>query len=252
MNSSSHLAEILSISDLVKMAEPLSIASGIAGVITLSSAIATAGYKFTSSVKSAPEELKGLVDETKYLSTLLSQLGHFQVSHPVSSNVGFIKLLEDNILSDIQTSLHEVGRQLKLQEKLQERHSKRIIGSVLWPLKRNDIVKIRERITRLCAIIHTSITSDGFSRLASIEAAQNESLETQKEVVWHVQQSEQEKILCWLSILDHVHKQQATALLRRPSTFDWFFQERTFLDWKSNSKILWLSAPSGAGKTVLL
>lgn len=69
------------------MAEPLSIASGVAGIITLSNAVVAAGYSYFNSVRSAPEDLKDLVREIALLNMLISwskQEPRYRLSRQVS------------------------------------------------------------------------------------------------------------------------------------------------------------------------
>ena len=62
------------------MADPVSAASGITALITLSTAVLAAGFKYLHSVLSAPEEFKSLVQETASLNGVLSQLNSHALS----------------------------------------------------------------------------------------------------------------------------------------------------------------------------
>jgi hypothetical protein len=66
------------------MADPLSIAAGVAGLLTLSSAIVETGFHFINSEGLASKELAELVKEIAYLNGLLLQIVFFQSARSAS------------------------------------------------------------------------------------------------------------------------------------------------------------------------
>lgn len=90
------------------MAEPLSIASGIAGLITLSTAVLAAGYEYLNSVSRAPEEFKGLVSEIACLNTVLSQVISFCLSDQIAPRTVAHMLKQEDVLQDCEQILHKI------------------------------------------------------------------------------------------------------------------------------------------------
>jgi hypothetical protein len=90
------------------MAEPLSIASGVAGLIALSSAVVAAGYKYFSSVRSAPEELKELVRVITLLHTLVSQLVAQSLSARHRPHSTLVALADQDTFQDCYQTLKSV------------------------------------------------------------------------------------------------------------------------------------------------
>jgi IS30 family transposase len=90
------------------MAEPLSIASGIAGIITLSTAVLTAGYKYLNSVSTAPEEFKSLVRETASLNAVLSQLISHSLSEQIVPQIVSHTLVQQDVLQDCKQTLYNI------------------------------------------------------------------------------------------------------------------------------------------------
>jgi hypothetical protein len=126
------------------MAEFVSIASGIAGLITLSTAVLAARYEFISTVSSASEDFKGLVRETAYLSTLLSQLISHSLSEQAVSQIASHTLIRQGVLQDCENVLRNIQ---SLICDCEYRNS--TMNALLWPLKQKEIVKNRERLSRL-------------------------------------------------------------------------------------------------------
>lgn len=231
------------------MADPLSIASGIAGLLTLSSAVVGVGYRFIHGVASAPREFAELIREIAYLNSLVSQIVSFQFERPTILDNGS---LEQSIVSDCEAALKDVQRLLQTLEKKQTSNSGRILGSLSWPIKEKDITRSRERINRLCTTIQSSISIESASKISSMELKIEETLKLTTDLRRRDHGTQDRKILDWLSTLNPTRKQAATTQLHRSRTYDWFFSEPVFLDWITDFNTLWLNAPPGAGKTVLL
>src|SRR4051812_480840 len=87
------------------MADPLSIASGIAGLITLSTAVLAAGYKYVNSVSSAPENFRSLICETASLSALLSQLISYSLSGDSIQRISSLGSLQQDLVQDCWKTL---------------------------------------------------------------------------------------------------------------------------------------------------
>ncbi|CAI6281679.1 unnamed protein product [Periconia digitata] len=230
------------------MADPLSIASGVAGILTLSSAVVGAGYRFIHSVSSAPREFAELIREVAYLNSLVSQIVSFQVGRAPILDDGS---MAQSIVSDCEAALDDVQQLLRIFEKKQTSTSGRVLGPISWPFKEKDITKCRERINRLCATIQNSISIESASKINSVEVKMEESLKLSTAIGRRVHSSQDMKILDWLSTSNPTRKQAATTQLHRLGTYDWFFNEPVFTDWVTISRLLWLNAPPGAGKTVL-
>lgn len=234
------------------MAEPLSIASGIAGIITLSSAVVATGYKYLDSVSSAPEELKDLICEIASINSLLSQL----ISHSVSQNLGlqdaFDALAQQNVLRDCEETLYKVQSLLHDCELTTGKRHRKALNVLFWPLKQKEIIKNRDRLSRLCTSLHTAISIDNASALKRIEKKREGDAEVTRYIAQDSHDIQVQKVLAWLSSVNPIGKHTATAILQQPGTYDWFLREQVFLDWMNHGDFLWLHGPSGTGKTVLM
>ena len=234
------------------MADPLSIAFGITNLATLSTNVLAAGYRYLSSVSSAPEEFKGLLRETAALSAVLSQLISHSLSERPVNQIGSQTLVQQEILQDCEETLLNVQSLISDCELVGKNGKKNPVNAVLWPLKKDKIIKNRERLCRLCASLHTSISIESASTLRHLKQDQEWSNAAIGELTLNAHGFQEQKILEWLSTLDSTAKHTATMLLKQPGTDEWFLRERSVLDWLDHGKLLWVHASSGRGKTVLM
>jgi hypothetical protein len=236
----------------LKMAEPLSIASGIAGLVTLSTAVLAAGYKYVNSVSSAPEDFKSLVRETASLSVVLSQLISHSVMEETVQQFGSHTLVQQDLLQDCETTLHKIQSLIRDCELVGGHRGKNAMNTLLWPLKKKEIIKNRERLSRLCVSLHTTISIRNASSLRALEHEQKRGSVVIGELARNADEHQEQKLLDWLSSLDATTKQKATTLMKQPGTDEWFLKEQTVIDWLNYGKLFWLNGASGTGKTVLM
>ena len=234
------------------MADPLSIAFGITNLATLSTAVLAAGYKYLSTVSSAPEELQGLLLETAALSAVLSQLDSHSLSEKLVNQISSQTLVQQEILRECRENLLNIQSLISDCELVGRNGRKNPVNALLWPLKKDKIIKNRERLCRLCASLHTSISIESASTLRHLKQDQEWGNAAIGELTLNAHGFREQKILEWLSTLDSTAKHTATTILKQPGTDEWFLRERSFLDWLDRGKLLWVHASSGRGKTVLM
>ena len=234
------------------MADPLSITCGITGLITLSATVFAAGYKYLNSVSSAPEEFRSLIRETASLSAVLSQLGSHCLSEQTAHQTDSHMLIQEDVLKDCEETLHNIQSLIRDCELAGRNGKKNAVNALLWPLKKDKIIKNRDRLCRLCASLHTSISVESASTLRSIKQDQQWGNEAVRELSLNADGIQEQKVLEWLSTLDPAAKHAATTLLKQPGTDEWFLRERSVLNWLNHGSLFWAHASSGRGKTVLM
>jgi hypothetical protein len=234
------------------MANALSIASGIAGLITLSSSIVVAGYKYADSMSSAPDDLKSLLRETASLNSVLSQLLSHCMSDEPAKATAYYKLVQQNIFRECEQTLEDAQSLLRDCELASTQNGTNIVQTLLWPRKQKAIIKSRDCLNRLCASLHTAVTLKNTNTLRVLEHRQNQSNEFIMELVRDARDMEEKKILDWLSTLDGTVKHNAITILKHPGTYEWFLKEKSVLDWLDTGTLLWMHGASGVGKTVLV
>ena len=234
------------------MAEPISMASGVAGLVTLSAAVLTAGYKYLSSVSSAPEDFKGLIRETASLNTVLAQLISYSLYERKEQHNGCDIHLQLDVLRDCEETLRNVQTLIYDCEVVSSSGRKNAVNALLWPLKKRDIVKNRERLERLCANLQIGLSVETAVTVRTIETGQRRGNEAIDRVAQISIDTQERRILEWLSSLVPTVKHTNAMLSKQPGTNEWLFLDQIFLEWLDHGKTLWLSGGSGTGKTVLM
>lgn len=234
------------------MAEPLSIASGVAGIITLSSAVVAASYKYFSSVRSAPEDLKKLVREISLLNTLILQFVTQSLDTAQAPRKALDALVDQAVFEDCFATLKAVQKHLDNSQPVQGSTSKNALRVLIWPLKKDDIAKSRERVGRFCDLLTTACVLDNTQSINRLENLQHTNLKQTTAVLTIAPSIEERKMLDWLSILDPRPKHAATKDLQRPGTSDRLLRKDVVTDCVNLGGFLWLTGSSGTGKTVLV
>ena len=225
--------------------DPVSLATGITGLITLSTAVVTEGCKYLKSVSAAPKEFRDLVRETASLSAVLSQIVPQSLTEGTADGYRGVRV---ELLKDCEDTLRNV------QSVVDECASVGQTGAnaLLWPRRKTKIVKNREPLSRLCATLHAAVSLEGVVTLRMLEREQRYSSEFIKTLTQHVDETQSQKILDWLSVYDPATKHKTTSASRHPNTYEWILKEPVLLQWLDQGSLLWLRGSSGTGKTVAM
>jgi hypothetical protein len=235
------------------MTDPISAASGIAGLITLAGATISKCYTYGCAVSGAPKEMKSLVDETTNLSGLLIGLQGLITAErvPVSQQTNLMKSIEDCqfTLREILDALEET-RQDSTRQKLGK-----TVKRLLWPLKREQTLALVQRLERQrnnLALALSTDTAAGINETQIILADMQISLETDRMEKRAREIAEQKrKVLQWLSSVDYEAKHKGASELQHPGTGSWLLENRDLQCWiAGETPFLWIYGIPGSGKTV--
>lgn len=115
------------------MTDPLSVASGIAGLISLAGFAIGQCYRYGCGVSNAPEESKRLVSEVTGLSGIL-----VGVQGIIKSNPSPGPDLE-HVLDDCKSILQRLTTKLQKHDPAKPKSSaSRIVNRMLWPLRKGE------------------------------------------------------------------------------------------------------------------
>ena len=254
--------------------DPFSLAVGIASLVGLAAQTIDITKTYVHEAKHGKESAEQFLQELDVLHFNLSRLDAF-LKHDVSKT----QLFEDT--SVLVSSTHACRNKLTaLHDKVfKARHMRGSSLRVLtWPL---DVKENREAIGELrafaqwiqfslsingCALLSKTSAEvlevlrgqlDSFQvlqkiddRMLSIELSSREQAETLKETRL---KKEREKILNWISTLDHKKEHQDIRKPRVDGTGQWFLRQNDFSAWRdaSASRVLWCHGIQGSGKTIL-
>ena len=202
------------------MADAISIASGIAGLVTLSAAVLAAGYRYVSSVSSASQDFRNLIRETASINAVLSQLVSHSLENQGGQRLDYCNLPQQDVLEDCEETLCNVQSLIRDCELVSRRGGKNVMNTLLWPIKKRDIVKHHERLSRLCASLHMLVSVGSADTLRTLVSGQRSGNEVVEELALNASIAQEQKILEWLSSLDHTAKHTTTMLLKQPGTHE--------------------------------
>ena len=139
------------------MTDPLSIASGIAGLVSLAGFAIGQCYRYGCGVSNAPEESKRLVSEVTGLSGVLVGIQGIVKSNP-SPGPDL-----EHVLDDCRSILQRLTIQLQNHDPLKSKSStSRIVNRILWPLRKGEtedlIVALQRQKSSLSLTLDTLST----------------------------------------------------------------------------------------------
>ena len=156
------------------MADPLSIASGVAGLLTLAAALVQTGSEYTSSVRNCPNEVQQLVAEVSILTAVLGQLSALAARcsverDPPPKNGDLDRLrhvMTPLAIEQSKALFQEIERILgKYREVVEESSTsggqlKKTLKAVVWPLKGKEVEKALVKLRELRNNFTTAVTVD--------------------------------------------------------------------------------------------
>lgn len=233
------------------MADPLSVASGIAGLLALSGTILATGYKYVHDVKDAPQELRLLLRETAALDAMLDQVRAL-ASRKGTARSTFSEFANGTAIDDCKELLGSLHRLIEQCEQVPGQKKRNFVKSLVWPLREGETRKLLVRLKQLMDTFTAALTVDSALSLQKIE---NHTSSMVQDVRKLQIRDYHQKILNWVCPVHvNVEENLETALkLREPGTGQWLLELSHFKEWSNSAtnSLLWISGIPGSGKTVL-
>lgn len=244
------------------MADPLSIAASIAGVITLVDMVFTRLVKYAKSASNAPSEARRWAVEVNSVGGILNSLSrlahafegepfdrtlrtnHIDCCYRILSNM-------NDLLTKAEEDLANGGRLTVLQRKLR------------WPLSTDRITELMSELSRHKRNIMMAISADSMDGILrclalgqTIQASTTEILaevkETKKITTRILEDAERRQVLDFFLKINPQDRYETSLNLRHPRTGIWLLRLPIFKRWiNTGGSKLWLTGIPGAGKTVL-
>jgi ATP-dependent Clp protease ATP-binding subunit ClpA len=232
------------------MADPLSVAASIAGLVSLASEVAKACYscyQFYRAAAKAPESLQQVIAELGLLRKVLSDLEGIYIAR--TEDLPSV----ENVMKEVENcrvEIEDFGR--RLDPKCHD--FRRGVVRLKWPSKEKEVKQFISHLQTYRATFDSAKSNDGL-----LLAMQNLTIakETQNSLQSEQSRRHLEEILNWLSPLDFGLRQDEIYSNRRQhGTSTWILREPAFQRWlgtsrDSNKTPLLLKGDPGAGKTVL-
>lgn len=240
------------------MADPLSIAASIAGVISLADIVFARTRKYISSAKNADKDVKYLSQEVLLLSGALHSLSKLaQALDADGLKDQQIEQLRMHHIAACHATLDEVWKKLK---KFEDNGAKR---KLVWPFVSDRTKELLAEISRHKENIDLALTADSMGTLLRVlseteevhkdtEKLLEEAKKTREIVTRIHQDSGRKAVLDYFLRYNPQQNYEMSLSLRHPRTGLWLIRRPEFQTWLvSPDSALWLSGIPGAGKTVL-
>ncbi|MCJ1384234.1 hypothetical protein MMC17_007350 [Xylographa soralifera] len=228
--------------------DPLSISSGIAGLLYLAVSIAQVSIEYVSCVRDARKAINDLTKELTCLEEVLKSIRNELLLEPEIMQIRAQQIEDrwsgrDALLQECEKDLCALWQELQNKVKVKKI---KIVDRALWYFNEDAM---KDRIRMLCRY------RDQFTALTSQDILAVGIL-TLKEVRDWRQEEFNQKILHWLSPLDFAARHQDLSSKRQPDTLRWLLASAEYRTWNRSDipliydhRVMWCSGEPGAGKT---
>ncbi|KAH6983535.1 hypothetical protein BKA56DRAFT_583810 [Ilyonectria sp. MPI-CAGE-AT-0026] len=238
------------------MADPLSIAASIAGVVQLSGTVFKLITKFVRDAKDAPSKVRDLAVQTRNLAGILENLKLLASSLDDENSKCALKAQH---LNSCRHTLLTIERKLqKAKDDFESEKPLKVISRRLkWPFALSETEELSAELLSHCSTIQLALSADSMDALLKCLSKQgelNKMVERKLNIDMRVQLNQKRKqVIDFFLRVNPQDNFQMSLELRHPMTGLWLTEsDPNFQRWKEagNAK-LWLSGIPGGGKTVL-
>ena len=245
--------------------DPLTLATGLAGLLSLAIELTTVCRKYISGARKARKSVQSFILELASLEKVLLDL-HKVILEPVIAEAfdGRCSSIIENLqshstmasrqpaaLSLMDLCKTELDTLLnKLIKKSSGSRFRLTLNRLLWPLGEEATQRATYSLHQYTSIFEMSISIDNLVLNARMHM---ELKAVRKDHSDWLESETTKKILDWLSPLECCTKQRDVASKRHEGTGEWFLACEKFTAWLSGSadSVLWCPGEPGAGKTVM-
>lgn len=244
------------------MADPLSLAASIAGLISLADVIFRTTYKFVRAAKDAKDEIQSLLDEINNLSSVLRRLEAL-ASDLEDEGQSFDPTLRNHYLNHCYKTFNKIeSRVKKASESFKKSKLDGIVRQLKWPFSSSETKELLTELSRHKETISVALLADSMRK---IQLSLSKSNEIDRKITALGEIARRIEINTMIAIddrkqriLNHFMKAnpqlalQTSIRLRHPMTGLWLTESPKFIRWlETPASKLWLTGIPGAGKTVL-
>ncbi|KAF4872666.1 Vegetative incompatibility protein HET-E-1 [Colletotrichum siamense] len=229
------------------MADPLSIAASIAGLISLADVVFTRLIKYKKSIKDAEKELGDLAKEVNLLGGALNSLARLARALEAGS---FDSNLRMQNIEDCSESL------IKMDTKLSKIDTTSVRTKLFRPISTDQVREWLDVLSRHKQNINLALSADSMDAMMKLLAKEDERVEIVKEtqtITIRIDKAMEDRRLLDFYVQHNPQQNYDMSLqLRHGRTGLWLTRLPQVQRWLLNpDSRLWLKGIPGAGKTVL-
>ncbi|EWZ96922.1 hypothetical protein FOWG_04145 [Fusarium oxysporum f. sp. lycopersici MN25] len=244
------------------MADPLSLAASIAGLISLADLVFKTTYKFVRAAKDAKDEIQSLVDEINNLASVLRRLEAL-TSDLEDEGQSFDPTLRNHYLNHCFKTFNKIElRVKKASESFKKSKFDGIVRQLKWPFSSSETKELLAELSRHKETISVALLADSMRKI-QLSLSKSDDIDKKITALGEVARKIEINTMIAINdrkkrILDHFMKAnpqlalQTSIRLRHSMTGLWLTESPTFIRWlETPGSKLWLTGIPGAGKTVL-
>lgn len=241
------------------MADPLSVISGIAGLVTAAEIVASRTHKYVVAVKDASKDIKSLSQELLALYGVLNSLS--LVVHEFKTE-GLNSAAQIQLIYSCQDVLETIRVKLEKVDPDSTDNSFRAGKRKLqWPFSKDETRTMLVEVERHKSTLALALSADNMSAILRCLTSQDQIQRGVQELSVQILEAETRVSLKkehkeMLSLYGHVNpisNHKAALKLRHPGTGTWLAESDQYIEWlETERSMLWLYGIPGAGKTVLM
>lgn len=240
------------------MADPLSIAASIAGLLSLADIVFLRLSKYIKSAKNAEQEISDLCKEVNSVGGTVNMLSRLATSLEAEGDSP-IQGFRMHHIDGCATILCEIVNKTKKYEDKPGGKLKRLT----WPFFSSETKKMLADLSRHKENMNLALSATSLDALLRYLAKEEErnrttavilaDVQKTKEIAVRIRETAQrERVLDFFLIYNPQSDYEMSVKLRHPRTGLWLERHSSFQQWLQNqTSRLWLSGIPGAGKTVL-
>ncbi|KAI0873130.1 hypothetical protein GGS24DRAFT_517948 [Hypoxylon argillaceum] len=252
--------------------DPLSISSGIAGLVALVDLVYRMTTKYVKQVKDSSRSVKSLLTELKDFSILLHSLTLVAYDLELESGVSTGNTSSHNpnlkirLVLDCQQILHEIKRCLaNIDEDMSSSSAiKRVKARLKWPFSTEETNNLIENLQRHKQTINLAIAADSLEKLRTCISSQEDStnkldhIQTTVAEILDIQtrisldRTTREVLRFFDRDINNASVFDMHKSRRHPLTCLWFTQGQEFGHWRDHpGSSIWITGIPGAGKSII-
>ena len=256
------------------MTDPFSIAVGVTSLVALTVQTITVTHEYVREARHGKEKAEQLLQELNVLHFNLSRLDRL-----MKSNVETARQFDDT--SVLVSSTHACKHRLNaLYERLSngQKEWRISIRALKWPFELKEHHETIGELRTFAQWIQFALSIDGCALLSKTSAEVMQIFKHQLESFQLIQKmdhqttlmkqtseesnqilknsranAEREKLLDWVTTINHKQKHYDICRDRIDGTGQWILDDRNFVAWREalNSSVLWCHGIQGSGKSIL-
>jgi hypothetical protein len=235
------------------MSDPLSVAAGVAGLLSLGIQVTQSLFDFYTAYKNLNSNLAGIVEKLEGLLVILSAIDQTLGKRKWNSGEqNLIKTIESSV-NQCNDLIHELKEECQKFEKDSSKGTKEMISTLgrraAYPFRKSTLEKLDEDISEVQA--NLSLALDVL-QIRDHQTVQDEILNTKSLLDLIKAHQISSTIRDWLKAPDATIDFNSACASKHSGTGTWLVKGNTFQTWLTDSNsFLWLNGFAGCGKSVL-